>query len=162
MSRNSLKHELNKEHIANRAAGNRKKHLLPPEVEKNDYYNRYQFRQTVTSRENINTFKAIDNQHCEYRRRQSLAEIFDKFRCLTLLRLKNGERKKSCNNGSYCRNCYRYNLLSNCHSSPPPFSIGLRSAVSRKSMRSIVGIINESEPKRRRQTIEAKRPISEV
>ena len=83
MSRNSLKHELNKEHIANRAAGNRKKHLLPPEVEKNDYYNRYQFRQTVTSRENINTFKAIDNQHCEYRRRQSLAEMFDKFRCLT-------------------------------------------------------------------------------
>ena len=122
---------------------------------------RYKLGQSVAAARNIHTFKAVNHQHTENRRRQRLAEIGYIFRCFPFSR-EEQKRQKPGQHGSKRAKRNGYNLFGHSHSRPPDPSSGCLNAVSSKSISPMVGSMNDSAPNIIRQRSAERTPITAV
>ena len=121
----------------------------------------YKLGNTVAAAKNIDVFKAVNDKHTENRCRKRLTEIAYVFR-QRLFGGKNQKRQKSCEHGGGGAEPDGDNPLQKCHFLPTDLSTGFLNRVIKQRIHTIVGIINDSEPKIKRHAAEDSTPTSAV
>lgn len=143
-----LKNKIDKQHITGRSAGYGQKHIFLPDMKSGRQSHRQKLGNPITFGREINSFKAINHQHSEYRSGKGVSEISDVFRS----RFFSAENCKGQKAGKHCSDGAKtdgYYLLCNGHTadltpSLAPFSMGFLKAVRKRRMHIIVGIIKLS------------------
>lgn len=158
-----LKNKIDKQHITGRSAGYGQKHIFLPDMKSGRQSHRQKLGNSITFGREINSFKAINHQHSEYRSGKGVSEISDVFRSrfFSAENCKGQKAGKHCSDGAKTDGNY---LLREGHNADLPsslthFSTGFLKAVRKTRIQIIAGIINPSCPKMSRQAAAEKRPI---
>ena len=75
-----LKNKIDKQHITGRSAGYGQRHIFLPDMKSDRQSHRQKLGNPITFGREINSFKAINHQHSEYRSGKGVSEISDVFR----------------------------------------------------------------------------------